>query len=107
MKAILRVMNLTKNQFEQNVNTRFWLHHSEAGRSEVQLIEVKNGPSQPRYEAFSLFFRGGLEQLHPQRIYAVEHDAMGMFDLFLVPVARESNGFLYEAVFNRRCHGQD
>jgi hypothetical protein len=100
-------MDLTKNQFEQNVNTRFWLRYSEAGRSAVELVEVKNGPSPPQYEAFSLFFRGSLEQLHPQRIYAMEHDALGMFDLFLVPVARESNGFLYEAVFNRRRNGQD
>jgi hypothetical protein len=100
-------MNLTKNQFEQNVNTRFWLNHSEAGRSPVDLVEVKNAPSPPQYEAFSLFFRGDLQRMHPQRIYAVEHDALGMFDMFLVPVARESNGFLYEAVFNRRRNGQD
>jgi hypothetical protein len=29
------------------------------------------------------------------------HDKLGEFDLFLVPVAKNENGFQYEAVFNR------
>ena len=29
------------------------------------------------------------------------HDAIGDFELFIVPVAQTSDGFLYEAVFNR------
>jgi uncharacterized protein DUF6916 len=100
-------MNLTKQQFEQNVNTRFWIYHAGAGRSAVELVEVKTGLSPAQYEAFSLIFRGDSEQLHAQRTYAVEHDGLGMFDLFLVPVGREPNGFMYEAVFNRPRNGQD
>jgi hypothetical protein len=29
------------------------------------------------------------------------HDAFGEIELFIVPIARTSDGFLYEAVFNR------
>jgi hypothetical protein len=30
----------------------------------------------------------------------MEHEQMGEFEIFLVPIARDENGFLYEAVFN-------
>jgi hypothetical protein len=36
----------------------------------------------------------------PQRVYTLEHDSMGAFELFLVPVARDEKSFRYEAVFN-------
>jgi hypothetical protein len=32
---------------------------------------------------------------------AMAHDAIGQFELFIVPVARTSDGFLHEAVFNQ------
>jgi hypothetical protein len=31
----------------------------------------------------------------------MEHDEMGQFDLFLVPIRQDDQGFYYEAVFNR------
>jgi hypothetical protein len=31
----------------------------------------------------------------------VEHDRLGRFDLFIVPVKREAHGLYREAVFNR------
>ena len=35
----------------------------------------------------------------PQRIYQVEHDAMGAYEIFLVPVGKDATGVLYEAIF--------
>ena len=49
---------------------------------------------------FSLLFRNGAALLFPQQIYRMQHPRLGGFDLFLVPVAREREGFLYQAVFN-------
>jgi hypothetical protein len=34
-------------------------------------------------------------------MYRMEHDVLGALDLFLVPIARDEDGFQYEAVFNR------
>jgi hypothetical protein len=34
-------------------------------------------------------------------VYGVEHDRLGTFDLFLVPVGADETGVSYEAVFNR------
>jgi hypothetical protein len=49
---------------------------------------------------FSLTLRAtGLQPL-PQAIYRLEHPALGALEIFLVPVGRDADGFLYEANFN-------
>ena len=52
-----------------------------------------------RGEAFSLVFRAPREASLPQRTYRVEHDAIGAFELFLVPIGPDREGMRYEAVF--------
>jgi hypothetical protein len=49
---------------------------------------------------FSLVFRGPLDQPLEQGMYPMTHEKMGTESLFLVPIAREADGFHYEAVFN-------
>lgn len=49
---------------------------------------------------FSLLFRSTSPIALPQKIYPLRHAAMGLLQLFLVPVAREREGIVYEAVFN-------
>lgn len=49
---------------------------------------------------FSLLFRNTASFLLPQQIYRMRHPALGEIGIFLVPVAREREGFLYQAVFN-------
>lgn len=51
-------------------------------------------------ERFSLYFAGPREPYLPQQVYRMEHELMGAFDIFLVPVSQNDNGFRYEAVFN-------
>jgi hypothetical protein len=92
---------LTKEMFEQNLNTRFWLLDESSQPYALDLVEFANGHSTPRQEQFSLRFRGDRDQIFPQRIYPIKHDSMGDFDLFLVPIARDETGTFYEAVFNR------
>jgi hypothetical protein len=48
---------------------------------------------------FSIVFRGPPAPLLPQRIYGLEHDRLGAFDLFLVPIGPDAQGMRYEAVF--------
>jgi hypothetical protein len=92
---------LTRAIFEQNLNSRFWLRDGDGERKPLDLIELKDGRSSPPYEQFALLFRGDKSKIHPQSIYPVEHDAIGGFDLFLVPVDRNDQGTFYQAVFNR------
>jgi hypothetical protein len=87
--------------FAENLNSRFTLTIEPGQTMEVELIELHEGRPSPRYEAFSITFRGPRDMLLPQRIYSFEHSALGQFDLFIVPVGQDEQGSYYEAVFNR------
>jgi hypothetical protein len=87
--------------FQQNLNTRFWLREESGENALLALIEFKEGQIVPPYEQFSLLFRGDKSKTHEQGTYAMEHDSMGAFDLFLTPVERNDRGTFYQAVFNR------
>lgn len=67
----------------------------------VEARPLKQGPRPGRWrEPFSLLFRHEAAVLFPQKTYIVRNDAMGEFGLFLVPIARDKDGFIYQAVFN-------
>ncbi|MBL8264347.1 MAG: hypothetical protein JNM58_18185 [Xanthomonadaceae bacterium] len=71
---------------------------------EFVLVEARPMPEQgegARMRApFSLLFRNTSPILFPQQIYAMRHPRVGEVGIFLVPVAQERAGFLYQAVFN-------
>ena len=49
---------------------------------------------------FSLFFTGPQSPHLPQGTYRMRHDAFDEpLDIFIVPVGKQTNGYLYEAVF--------
>lgn len=57
-------------------------------------------PQQPGARVpFSLLFRGPAAPILPQRMYRMEHRALGAFDLFIVPLSPDETGARYEAVF--------
>jgi hypothetical protein len=72
------------------------------GSVEIQLVECNFLPSQAgtRREPFSLIFRGPAATFLPQKTYELKNGATEPVGIFLVPVGRDSEGFLYEAVFN-------
>ncbi|MGH9841959.1 MAG: DUF6916 family protein [Blastocatellia bacterium] len=74
--------------------------------TELQLIEAKDH-STPRQEMFSLVFHGPREPFLAQQNYPIHHDRLGAFDLFLVPIGKDEEGFRYEAVFNRLRQSAD
>jgi hypothetical protein len=48
---------------------------------------------------FSLLFRGPANPLATQRMYPIEHAAIGISELFVVPVGPGQGGMLYEIIF--------
>jgi hypothetical protein len=93
---------LTLEDFAGCLNTTFTAAIVD-GNVDFVLVEVRPLPP-PKFEAmrapFSLLFRNGAALLFPQQTYAMRHSSMGEFAIFLVPIARERDGFLYQAVFN-------
>jgi hypothetical protein len=92
---------LTIESFEPHVGTSFWLH-AEHRKIELRLTRaakvMESEAARLQRTPFSLFFLAPL--LLPQRIYRLTHEAfVEPLDIFLVPIARETNGVAYEAVF--------
>jgi len=92
--------NWTHALFTENLNTTFALRHPHWGNVTVELVAVSDLRETPRQRMFSLVFRGDLEQPMEQGLFSMTHEKMGTESLFLVPIAREADGFRYEAVFN-------
>ena len=93
--------NLNSKVFRDCLNTTFHLHISGANPVAVELVDVTEKDFSPRTEQFSLIFRGPSALYLAQGIYHIEHDTLGAFDLFLVPVGPDDAGLCYESVFNR------
>ena len=93
---------LTLEDFAACLNTTFSAAINE-GNVEFVLVEARPLPPS-KHEAmrapFSLLFRNGAALLFPQQTYSMHHSSMGDFAIFLVPIAREQEGFLYQAIFN-------
>jgi len=93
---------LTEAEFSKHVNTKFRVAIEPP--LELELTQVKSylGKEQEEMgmERFSAFFLGPADRFLPQQTYSFDHDQMGTFELFLVPVKQEQDGFRYEAVFN-------
>ena len=94
---------LTFESFTSHLNSTFALKLGESSL-DLTLTQATKQPVRPYLgmmrEPFSLYFRSGSQVVLPQRIYPLAHDAMGRLEVFIVPVAREPEGIVYEAVFN-------
>lgn len=93
---------LTLDHFAGCVNETFHAALND-GDIEFVLVEARPLPASLPGAArvpFSLLFRNGAALLFPQQIYQMRHPRVGNVGIFLVPIAREREGFLYQAVFN-------
>jgi hypothetical protein len=95
---------LTAEMFAGRIGERFRFRANADAAMDVELINatVLGSPSAVdpgRRKPFSILFRGPLTPVWQQRIYRVEHDGMGSFELFIVPVGPKNGGMEYEAVF--------
>jgi hypothetical protein len=95
------VADLTHEEFSQNANTKFQVQVDENTPVELDLIEVSELKVYPQQEEFTLTFRGPLNAFLDQGVRPFKHDQMGEFEVFIVPIKQDAEGFYYEAIFNR------
>jgi hypothetical protein len=97
------VDGLAVEAFQPRVGERFRICPNPDSAVDAELVEARplSGGVRVanRRAPFALLFRTTLGVPMPQRIYRVEHDAMGAYDIFLVPVGKDATGVLYEAIF--------
>ena len=93
--------SLTHEEFTKNANTKFQVQADDNTRVEIELIKISELKLHPQQEEFTVQFRGPLNMFLSQSTRHFTHDQMGQFELFIVPVRKDEQGFYYEAVFNR------
>jgi hypothetical protein len=103
--AVLESLDMTT--FAGRVGELFRILIDEANTLTTRLIEVTPGPDaagRPAHAGgrapFSLVFRSPPGAPLPQHIYRLQHDELGVLDLFLVPIGPDDEGMRYEAVFS-------
>jgi hypothetical protein len=92
---------LSRVGFAGHIHSKFRVLLQNRSTLELELYELADGRSTPVQEQFSLFFYGPTEPFLGQGTFQLEHQALGDFPLFLVPVGPDERGMCYEAVFNR------
>jgi len=101
---------LTEEEFSKHVNTTFHVKFTD-GQIDLVLDEVKGyrnkAVERQGMERFSAYFQGPSQPHLPQRVYLLDHDQMGEFEIFLVPLSQSELGFRYEAVFNYFKAGEE
>jgi hypothetical protein len=95
---------LTIDDFAGRLAERFRIVVDETTQLEATLVEAEaNESSAPATDEgrtpFAIVFLGPSSPVLPQRIYRFEHDAMGVFEIFIVPIGRDADGVRYEAIF--------
>jgi hypothetical protein len=93
--------SLTHEEFSKHLNSKFQVQLDENNSVEVELVEISELKLYPRQEEFTIEFRGPLNAFLGQGAGNFRHDQMGDFELFIVPVRQDAQGFYYEAIFNR------
>lgn len=92
---------LEHEEFARHLNTKFRVRVNETEFVQAELTEVSEHLLTPGQERFAIVFRISNETFLGQGQREIEHEQMGDFSLFLVPIGRDEQGTYYEAVFNR------
>ena len=92
---------LTHDTFAGLENEKFKIQGINGQQVELVLEELSEITTLPSHENFSILFRGSNEVFLTEGTYPFNHESTGPFDLFIVPIAQDANGFVYQSVFNR------
>ncbi len=84
----------------EHVGSEFEVMDDPANKFSVKFTEIVEHSKTEHNRAFSLFFHGPLDRFMQQGIYTLKHPRLGKLEIFLVPVAKDNDGFQYEAAFN-------
>jgi hypothetical protein len=93
--------------FSPHVGDKFRVSHDPSSPLELTLTsaEVLGHESAKEWskssgrEPFALIFVGPGQLFLPQGMYRVEHDGLGSFELFIVPIGPGGEGMRYEVIF--------
>lgn len=91
---------LNYEDFCEILDTDFRLADTE---SEIKLkfFEISEKKETAQTVLFSLYLKSPTDVFLGQKIYNLQHEKYGEGSLFIVPIRQDTDGFVYESVFNR------
>jgi hypothetical protein len=102
--------SLMRSAFARHVGDMFRIQVGSSGPAALQLFKARDlrsmqallaqGRAVDPEHTFSLLFCGPVDRPLDQKTYRFEHDQIGGFELFIVPMRAEHDGRYYEAIFN-------
>ena len=90
---------LTRSHFEPHIGDVFTITGSDPSLSLTLKSAKPLGTALREGGAFALNFVGPAAPLLQQSIYPLRHAAFGTLDLFIVPIGKDKDGIVYEAIF--------
>lgn len=99
--------SFTLETFAERVGEAFGVEIEGAAPFDLRLETIREIPAAgwrpdeaaQHRQPFALQFVGPAQFVLPQQIYRFNNSALGVFDMFIVPVGRTADGVSYEAVF--------
>lgn len=100
---LTRLEEFTLESFSPLIDDVITLHIDASDKCDLKLVEVKEvkhfeGAS--RKNPFSLLFAASRDLQLAQRLYKLDHEALGTFALFLTPVMPDQDNNFFESIFN-------
>lgn len=92
---------LTHENFSRYLNEEFSVYINEDLNVNLKLEEISEFMVSARQEHFWIVFRGPNDVFLDQGLRRFSHESMGEFELFIVPIGQDQNGFMYQSIFNR------
>jgi hypothetical protein len=93
------IESLTLSDFEPHIGDGFSVNAGHSVLSLTLKVAKPLGTALRQGGAFALHFGGPAAPVLPQSIYPFRHAGLGTLDLFIVPIGREKEGVIYEAIF--------
>ena len=100
------ISEFTYETIQPLVGTSFQLAAPDGRSFDLELIEVvkmldKHIDTRFKRDTFSLHFVGPQDPYIPQATYSMTHETLGgPHSMFIVPIGKGKEGYMYEAVFN-------
>jgi hypothetical protein len=92
-------MTTSVQQYQDQIGSDFLVR---LGDEAVALVLKEVGDTSDSVtERFALSFQGPADRFLEQNTYVLEHSELGEEAIFIVPVAKQAEGFIYQAVFYR------
>lgn len=92
--------NLSYEQIKEMEKAKFKVTNF-AENIEIELTEVSPAPGSEDYESFTLLFTSPPEFFLDQSLYNIASERFGSGEIFIVPIQKTNENYVYQAVFNR------